>query len=56
MESKEEEHKRTEGARTKAATAGLVKGDSHLGGEWKFQVNPPFLQERVQVWDELFAK
>ena len=38
-----EEHKRQEGARTKAVTAGTVKDDKHLGGEWKFNKNPPFL-------------
>ena len=38
-----EEHKRQEGARTKAVTAGTVKDDKHLGGEWKFSKNPPFL-------------
>ncbi len=31
-----EEHKRTEGARTKASTAGTVQGSGKIGGEWKF--------------------
>jgi len=30
-----EEHKRTEGARTKAVTAGSVK-EGKVGGDWKF--------------------
>jgi|DEB0MinimDraft_12_1074336.scaffolds.fasta_scaffold06651_2 hypothetical protein len=41
-----EEHKRLEGARTKAATAGTVK-DGKLGGDWKFTKKPLFLEERL---------
>jgi hypothetical protein len=52
-----EEQKRKDGARTKAATAGTVQGDNiRIGGEWKFQKNPPFLKERLSVWDSLMEK
>ena len=52
-----EEHKRQDGARTKAATAGSIKDSNvKIGGEWKFQKNPAFLKERLAVWDELYAK
>ena len=51
-----EDHKRTEGARTKASTAGTVKKEGKIGGDWKFSKNPTFLAERTAVWDELFAK
>ena len=50
-----EAHKRTDGARTKAATKGQV-GDAanqKIGGEWKFQKNAAFLKERVDMWKEL---
>lgn len=50
-----EEHKRQDGARTKAVTAGTVKKDGKIGGEWKFQKGPGFLKERTDIWDELFA-
>ena len=50
-----EEHKRQDGARTKAATAGTVKDDKHLGGEWKFSKTPQFLKDRVDIWEELFS-
>jgi len=52
----EEDHKRDEGARTKAATAGTVVKQGKLGGELKFTKNSAFLKERVEVWDEMFAK
>jgi hypothetical protein len=51
-----EEHKRTEGARTKASTAGTVAQQGKIGGEWKFVKNHEFLKQRIGVWDELFAK
>jgi len=51
----QEEHKRAEGARTKAATSGQVE-QGKVGGEWKFQKGPGFLKERLAVWDELIAK
>lgn len=50
-----EEHKRQEGARTKAVTAGTVQ-DGKVGGDWKFQKDPVFLKERLAIWDELHAK
>jgi len=52
----EEDHKRDEGARTKAATAGTVDKAGKIGGELKFQKNSAFLQERVTIWDEMYAK
>ena len=52
----EEDHKRDEGARTKAATAGTVAGSGKLGGELKFHKNSPFLKDRVAIWDEMYAK
>jgi hypothetical protein len=51
-----EEHKRADGARTKAATTGTVVQQGKVGGEWKFQKQPAFLKERLQIWDDLFAK
>jgi len=51
-----EEHKRQEGARTKAATSGTVKKDGKIGGEWKFQKGPQFLKDRLAIWDDLYAK
>lgn len=41
-----EEHKRQEGARTKASTAGEIKESKNIkiGGEWKFAKNPEFLK------------
>ena len=51
-----EEHKRQEGARTKASTAGQVADQGRIGGEWKFQKAPKFLEDRLKVWDELFEK
>ena len=53
-----EAHKRTEGARTKAATAGKIQdsGVVKIGGDWKFQKNPAFLAERVAIWKELYEK
>lgn len=56
MSTVEEEHKRSEGVRTKAATAGTVTQVGKIGGEWKFQKQPAFLAERIAVWDELNAK
>lgn len=50
-----EEHKRAEGARTKAATSGEVN-QGKVGGDWKFQAKPKFLDNRVGVWDTLFNK
>ena len=52
-----EDHKRQEGARTKAATAGQVQdtGDVRIGGEWAFQKQPTFLRDRLAVWDRLYA-
>lgn len=37
-----EAHKRTDGGRTKAATAGKIedKGVVKIGGDWKFQKKP----------------
>jgi hypothetical protein len=52
----EEDHKRDEGARTKAATAGTVDRSGKIGGELKFQKNSAFLKEREVIWDEMFAK
>jgi hypothetical protein len=50
-----EEHKRQDGARTKASTAGTVQGKNiKIGGEWKFQKNPTFLKERMAIWDKLY--
>ena len=50
-----EAHKRTDGARTKAATAGQIKQAEgvKIGGDWKFAKNPAFLKERVDIWNEL---
>lgn len=53
-----DQHKRTEGARTKAATKGQI-GDSEnqkIGGDWKFQKNPAFLKERLAIWTGLYDK
>lgn len=51
------DHKREDGARTKAATAGVIKDtDVKIGGEWKFAKNAPFLKARLDIWDELYAK
>jgi len=50
-----EEHKRQEGARTKAATAGTVQ-DGKVGGEWHFQKKPQFLADRLVYWNELYEK
>jgi len=52
--STQEEHKRTEGARTKAATAGAVLHEGRIGGDWKFQKSPAYLAARLAVWDELY--
>lgn len=52
----EEDHKREEGARTKAATAGTVQKQGKLGGQLKFQKDSPFLKERVAIWDQYYAK
>lgn len=50
------DHKREDGARTKAATAGTIAdSDVKIGGDWKFQKQPPFLKERMAIWDELYA-
>ena len=55
--SSDPEHKRQDGARTKAATAGLVVGENiRIGGERKFQKKPAFLAERLAVWDQLYEK
>ena len=51
-----EEHKRQDGARTKAATSGTVKTGGKIGGEWKFQKDAAFLKTRLAVWDRLYAK
>ena len=52
-----EDHKRQEGARTKAATGGSIKDtDVKIGGDWKFQKNPSFLKERLAIWESLFTK
>ena len=47
-----EEHKRTEGARTKTATAGTIVQSGNVGGVWKFHKKPSFLATRVAIWDE----
>ena len=52
----ETDHKREEGARTKAATAGTAMQAGRLGREMKFQKNAGFLKDRVVIWDEMFAK
>lgn len=52
----QEEHKRVDGARTKATTAGTVADQGKIGGDWKFQKDPQFLKDRLAVWDELYAK
>ena len=55
--SSDHEHKRQDGARTKAATAVLVVVENiRIGGEWKFQKKPAFLAERLAVWDQLYEK
>jgi len=52
-----EEHKRQEGARTKAATAGKAKDEGvKIGGEWAFKKKPQFLDDRLNYWNELFDK
>ena len=51
-----EEHKRSEGARTKASTAGKVDQAGKIGGEWKFHKKPDYLDYRIKIWDELMAK
>ena len=52
----EEDHKREEGARTKAATAGAARHAGKLGGDMKFHKNAAFLKERIGIWDEYYAK
>lgn len=53
-----EDHKRQEGARTKASTAGEIKETKNvkIGGEWKFVKNPEFLKKRVEIWTSLYEK
>lgn len=51
-----EEHGRQDGARTKAATAGTAAGKGKLGGPLKFAKGSQFLQDRVEIWDELYKK
>lgn len=51
-----EEHKRQDGARTKAATAGTVASKGKIGGELKFHKNSPFLKERLAIWDDMYKK
>jgi len=55
-EEKKEDHKRQEGARTKAVTYGSVANDGLIGGEIKFEKNSAFLKDRIEIWDDLFAK
>ena len=57
-EKPKEEMKRKENARTKAATKGKIGADQnqHIGGEWKFQKDPQFLKDRVNIWTELYEK
>lgn len=47
-------HKRTVGKRLKEGTGHTVQGEEKIGGDLKFQKNPPFLAERKQIFDELF--
>ena len=51
-------HARTEGKRTKIATAPslYVDGPIKLGGKISFQKNPEFLKTRLEYFDELYAK
>lgn len=52
-------HSRKEGKRTKLATSHKVAGHEEiqiLGGDWKFQKRPAFIDERNAYWDALYAK
>ena len=52
-------HSRKEGKRTKLATSHKVAGHEDiqiLGGDWKFQKRPAFIDERNAYWDALYAK
>ena len=54
--SNKEDHKRKEGARTKAVTAGKVKKEGvKLGGVLKFEKNPKFLDDRVTIWEKMYS-
>jgi hypothetical protein len=56
VESTESEHKRQEGKRLKEGTGPSVGGDvNKIGVELKFQKKPAYIEERKQVYDELFA-
>lgn len=52
-----EAHARTEGKRTKEATAHGVHeaGPQKIGGDWAFQKSPAFLAERAAFFDKLMA-
>ena len=47
-----EEHKRQEGARTKATTVVEIKDNKNvkIGGDWKFSEKPEYLKKRNDVW------
>jgi hypothetical protein len=47
-------HKRTFGKRLKEGAAHTVTQEEKIGGDLKFQKNPPFIAERKKIFDELF--
>jgi len=51
------EHAREEGKRTKASAGPSIADDSQkIGWEHQFMKMPPFLEERVKLWEELYAE
>lgn len=55
----ETSHSRKEGKRTKLATSHKVAGHEEIqiiGGDWKFQKRPAFIDERNAYWDALYAQ
>ncbi len=56
METREDSHQREEGKRILAGTGHAITEENvKIGGEHKFQKNPPFIQERNKFFEELYA-
>lgn len=45
-----------QGKRTKESTEGTHKGPQKLGGEFKITPNPPYLKQRIDIFDKLYAE
>lgn len=47
-------HKRTAGKRLKEGAAHTIADEEKIGGDLKFQKNPPFIADRKKIFDELY--